>query len=83
MSDDASYGQFLTTLADITSQRDSVASEIKSLLDSATFDNQPISEHQEESLVHRARAIIDQVEDLARGNGHGDGRGHDNGHDGH
>ena len=67
LSDDASYGQYLITLGDVTSKRDAVAGEIKSLLNAAAFDNQRISEHDEDSLVHRARAIIDRVEDLARG----------------
>jgi arylsulfatase A-like enzyme len=65
LSDDVAYGKFLTTIADITSQRDALVAEIKPLLDGAAFNNQPISERQEDHLVRRARAIIDRVEDLA------------------
>jgi hypothetical protein len=65
LSDDAAYGKFLGKIADITTQRDALAAEIKPILDAAAFDNQPINERQEEQLVHRARAIIDRVSDLA------------------
>ena len=58
--------QFLATLADVTSQRDALAAEIKPLLDAAAFDNQPINERREDQLVRRARTIIDRVADLAR-----------------
>jgi hypothetical protein len=65
LSDDAAYGTFLGKMADITAQRDALAAEIKPILDAAAFDNQPINERQEQQLVHRARAIIDRVSDLA------------------
>ena len=74
LSDDAAYGKFLATMADITSTRDALAAEIKSVLDAAAFDNQPINERQEDQLVRRARAIIDRVADLA----HEDDDHHDN-----
>jgi hypothetical protein len=66
LSDDAAYGKFLTTIADIASKRDALAAEIKSVLDAAAFDNKPINGHQEDQLVRRARAIIDRVADLAQ-----------------
>ncbi len=65
LGDDAGYDKFLATVADVTSQRDALAAEIKTVLDAAAFDNQPINEHQEDQLVHRARALIDRVADLA------------------
>jgi hypothetical protein len=68
MSDDATYGKYLTTIADIAVDRDALAAEIKTALDAAAFNNQPIDEQQED-LVRRARKIIGQVEDLA---GHDD-----------
>ena len=66
LSDDAVYGQFLATIADITAQRDAVAVEIKLVLDAAAFDNKPIQEPQGGQLARRARAIIDRVADLAQ-----------------
>jgi hypothetical protein len=77
LSDDAAYARFLATIADITTQRDALASEIKPLLDAAAFDNQPISERQEDQLVRRARAVIDRVSDLAHDDHGGD---HDRDH---
>ena len=65
LGSDAGYTAFLATMADVTSQRDALAAEIKTVLDAAAFDNQPINEHQEDQLVHRARALIDRVADLA------------------
>ena len=79
LSDDAVYGRFLATTADITSKRDALAAEIKSVLDGAAFDDQPINDHQEEQLVRRARAVIDRVADLAHDD-HDHDRDHDNDH---
>jgi arylsulfatase A-like enzyme len=66
LGSDAGYAKFLTTMSDITAQRDALATEIKTALDAAAFDNQRIDEHQEDQLVRRARKMIDRVEDLAR-----------------
>ncbi len=66
LGDDAAYGKFLATIGDITTRRDTLAAEIKSVLDAAAFDNQPINEHQEDQLVRRARAIIDRFADLVQ-----------------
>jgi hypothetical protein len=67
LGDDAGYGKFLVTIADITSGRDALAGEIKAALDGAAFGNQPIKEQQQDQLVRRARAIIERVADLAGG----------------
>lgn len=66
LGDDAVYGRFLGQIADITGQRDALVAEIKPLLAAAAFDNQPIDERKTNQLVHRARALIDRVADLAR-----------------
>jgi arylsulfatase A-like enzyme len=76
LSDDAAYGKFLATIADITSKRDALTAEIKSVLDAAAFDNQPVNERQEAQLVRRARAIIDRVADLAQDDDHHDNDRH-------
>jgi arylsulfatase A-like enzyme len=65
LADDAAYGKYLTTIADIAAQRDSLVAEIRTVLDAAAFDRQPINERQEDQLVRRARRLIDRVEDLA------------------
>jgi hypothetical protein len=67
LGDDAGYGKFLATIAEITSRRDALAGEIKAALDGAAFGNQPIKEQQQDQLVRRARAMIERVADLAGG----------------
>jgi hypothetical protein len=65
LGDDAGSAQFLTTIGNITTQRDALASEIKSVLEAAAFDNQRIDENQQKQLASRAQAIIDNVANLA------------------
>jgi hypothetical protein len=67
VGDDAVYGRFLGQIADITGQRDALVAEIKPLLQAAAFDHQPFDERKGDRLVRRARALIDRVADLARG----------------
>jgi hypothetical protein len=64
-SDDKTYAKYLKKIADITNQRNALASEIKTVLDGAAFNHQPVHEGDEDGLGHRARALVDQVEDLA------------------
>src|SRR5262249_4212269 len=64
-SDDKTYARYLKKIGDITAERDALASQIKSALDGAGFGNQPVSERAEDGLGHRARSLIDRVEDLA------------------
>ncbi len=73
-SDDKTYAKYLKKIADITNQRDALANQIKTALNGAAFNHQPVHEGDEDGLGHRARALIDQVEDLA-------GQDHDHGHD--
>src|SRR5262249_51163523 len=67
VADDATYGQYLTTLGTITTNRDALASEIKAVLTAAAFAGQDVDEHTVKDLVGRANAIIDQVAGLAGG----------------
>jgi hypothetical protein len=70
-SDDATYGRYLSTIGSITAERDDLATKIKTVLNSAAFNNQPVSEGAEDGLGCQANALIDRVQDLAD-------RGHDN-----
>ena len=65
-SDDTTYASYLAAIGAVTTDRDALAGEIKSILDGAAFANQPIDERHEDDLVRRARKIIDRVEDLAQ-----------------
>jgi arylsulfatase A-like enzyme len=62
-SDDATYKKFLTVIADITEDRDDLASQMKTVLDDAAFNNKRLQQNQD--LIERAQKLIDQVEDLA------------------
>src|SRR5262249_29777802 len=73
VADDTTYGQYLTTLRAITTDRDALASQIKTVLDNAAFAGQDVDEHTVNDLVSRANRIIDQVANLAGGQGHGHG----------
>jgi hypothetical protein len=76
-ADDATYMRYLVKIGDITAQRDSLAAQIKAALNGAAFNHQPVGEGSEDSLSHRARALIDRVEDLAEPKGDHD---HNHGH---
>jgi arylsulfatase A-like enzyme len=71
---DSAYARYLTKIADITSQRDSLAGNIKAVLNAAAFGNQPVDENSEDGLGHRARALIERVKDLAERGDDGHGR---------
>jgi hypothetical protein len=62
---DTAYARYLSKVSDITNRRNSLASDIKTALDAAAFGNRPVDERSEDGLGHRARALIDQVKDLA------------------
>jgi hypothetical protein len=62
---DKVYARYLRQIGEISAQRDELAGQIKTVLDNAAFHNQPVSEGAEDELGHRAKALIDQVKDLA------------------
>jgi hypothetical protein len=62
---DKTYARFLKQIADITEDRNELASQIKTVLNNAEFHGQPVSERNEDGLGHRARELIDRVKDLA------------------
>jgi hypothetical protein len=64
-STDKVYARYLARIGDITNRRDALATSIKTVLNDAAFNNRPVSEGSEDGLGHRARALIDQVQDLA------------------
>jgi hypothetical protein len=71
LGDDMAYAKFLSRISAITGDRNAIAGQIVSLLNAAAFANQPIDDRQEDRLVHRGQALIDEVEDLAeRGEHH-------------
>ncbi len=63
---DKAYTHYLGKIAEITAQRDALASEIKTILDGAAFGNQPVKIGSAISLDVRARELIVRVKVLAQ-----------------
>jgi hypothetical protein len=64
-STDKAYARYLKQISDITEDRDELASQIRTVLNNAAFHNRPVDEGSEDGLGHRAKALIDEVTDLA------------------
>jgi hypothetical protein len=64
-SNDKVYARYLNRIADITEDRDALAGQIETVLNNAAFHNKPVNEGAEDGLGQRAKAMIDQVKDLA------------------
>jgi hypothetical protein len=62
---DKAYARYLKQIGEITEERDELAGKIRTALDNAAFHNKPVDEDAEDELGHRAKALIDQVKDLA------------------
>jgi hypothetical protein len=62
---DKTYAHYLKRIGEITEERNEIASQIKTVLNNAEFQGQPVGEGNEDGLGHRAKALIDEVTDLA------------------
>jgi hypothetical protein len=62
---DKTYARYLKRIGEITEERNEIASQIKTVLNNAEFQGQPVGEGNEDGLGHRAKALIDEVTDLA------------------
>jgi hypothetical protein len=63
-SDDATYGKYLRQIGDITVARDTLATQIKAVLNGAAFQKSKGERHNDD-LVESAKQLIAQVKDLA------------------
>lgn len=76
---DATYTRLENKIADLTSQRDSLAGKMLQLLHGAEFNGQRIDRHQADKLVEEAERLLDQIHDLNNPDDdhhHGDHEGH-------
>ena len=64
-SDESVYGFYETSIQDLTTQRDALASQIKVALDGAAFNGQQIKEKQAKDWIAQAQSLIDQAAALA------------------
>jgi hypothetical protein len=64
-ADESVYNEIEDAIADLTTQRDALAAQIKSALDGAAFDGQQIKEQDAKDWIAQARSLIDQAHALA------------------
>ncbi|MEA2357639.1 MAG: hypothetical protein QOI62_899 [Solirubrobacteraceae bacterium] len=64
-ADDATYERFEQAIADLTSRRDALASQIKTQLDAAAFDAERLDPDQARREADQAQALVDEAAALA------------------
>ena len=64
-SGDTTYTDLENQLSSITTERNSLASQMIALLEGAEFDGQPITQQQAQPLIAQGQALLDQVNALA------------------
>lgn len=62
---DATYTNLENQLSSINSQRDSIASQMISLLEGAEFNGQQVDKNQAKALINQAKALLAQVNQLS------------------
>ncbi len=63
--DDSTYTSLEASLADLTTKRDALASEIKTTLDDVAFNGAALTEAQAKTLIAQAQSLLDQAHTLA------------------
>jgi hypothetical protein len=63
-ADDSTYTQVEAQIASLTIQRDALASQMKALLDGATFGGQALNEQQAKQLITQGEALLEQAREL-------------------
>jgi hypothetical protein len=66
-TDDTTYTSLENQIASLTSARDAVASNIRSTLDNAAFNNQPLDNQQAKAYIDQAQTLIEEANALAAG----------------
>ena len=64
-TDDSVYNSIENSIANLTSQRDALASQIKVALSRAAFDGQALNEQQAKGWIAQAQSLLDQAKALA------------------
>ncbi len=62
---DAAYANYLNIIDAITNKRDALAGQMKTALNAAAFEGQPVNHDQQKNLVDQADQLADQMADLA------------------
>ena len=66
VADDTTYSNYLSTIGDYTTQRDALASKIRSVLNAAAFGGNRIQGNEAEGLIKQAQQLIDQAASFAQ-----------------
>jgi hypothetical protein len=61
LSDDSTYTSLENQIADLTAQRDTLASQIKAALDDAAFSDRSLNEQQAKRWIDAAQSLIDRA----------------------
>jgi len=64
------YNTYLDTMADFTARRDSLAGQIKTVLEAAAFAGVPVSQGTASSLAGQARGMVNEMQGLATAAAH-------------
>jgi hypothetical protein len=65
-SDDSVYNSIENSISSLTDQRNPLASQIRTALNAAAFDGQPLDEQDAKSLIDQAQSLLDQASALAQ-----------------
>jgi hypothetical protein len=65
-ADDSTYASIEGQINSLTAQRDALATQIKTLLDNATFNGQVINSSQAQNLIQQAQGLMNQMHALAQ-----------------
>ncbi len=63
--DDSTYTSLENQIATLTAQRDTLAAEIKTILDDVAFNGASLTEAQAKTLIAQAQSLLDQAHSLA------------------
>src|SRR5438445_13359564 len=66
-TDESVYNSIESSIQNLTSERDALASQIRAALNAAAFDNQPINEQQAKAWIAQAHSLLDRAGALAAG----------------
>src|SRR2546426_2122179 len=66
-TDESVYNSIESSIENLTSERDALASQIRAALNAAAFDNQAINEQQAKAWIAQAKSLLDQASALAAG----------------
>jgi hypothetical protein len=65
-ANDSGYASLESSIEDLTARRDALAAQMKTMLDSAAFDDRDIGERQADKLIEQGEELLERARRLAR-----------------